>query len=200
MQVITSQACVLCPEIGLLHFKVPSPLKVPEVHFLVLVQEQQVISQLLRRGEVVHMDEGVPLDKVLVVLPGWAENHWHCPHRQRVVQFLSDVVLVDRVFKSQVELAAGNRGEVILVRYVLPKGLSVSMNLNVFVQLIVVFHPHMVLVPVAHYPADQFVFAGWNEVLLTLHCYNGPIRHFNVSILTVIESQIEQILNPRQLG
>lgn len=191
---------MLCPEIGLLHFKVPPPLKVPEVHFLVLVQEQQVIGQLLGRGEVVHVDEGVSLDKVLVVLPGRAQNHWDCPHRERVVQFFSNVVLVDGVLKSQVELAAGNGGEIILVRDVLPEGLSIRVNLNVFVQLIVVFDPHVVLVPVAHNPADQLVFAGWDKVLLTLRCYDRPIRHFNVSILTVIESQIEQVLDPRQLG
>lgn len=191
---------MLCPEIGLLYFEVPPPVKVPEVHFLIFVQEQQVISQLLGRGEVVHVDEGVSLDKVLVVLPGRAENHWHCPHREWVVEFFSNVVLVDGVLKCQVELTAGNGGEVVLVRDILPKGLSICVNLNVFVQLIVVFHPHMVLVPVAHNPADQLVFAGWDEVLLALRCYDGPIRHFNVSILTVIESQIEQILDPRQLG
>lgn len=146
------------------------------------------------------MDEGVSLDKVLVVLPRWAENHWHCPHRERVVQFLSNVVLVDGVLKSQVELTAGDGGEVVLVRDVLPEGLSIRVNLNVFVQLVVVLHPHVILVPVAHNPADQLVFAGWDEVLLALRCYDGPIRHFNVSILTVIESQIEQVLDPRQLG
>lgn len=190
---------MLCPEISLLYFKVPPPLKVPEVHFLILVQEQQVICQLLGRGEVVHVDEGVSLDKVFVVLPGRAQNHWHSPHRERVVEFLSDVVLVDRVFKGQVELTAGHGGEVVLVGDVLPEGLSVRVNLNVFVQLIVIFHSHVFLVPVAHNPTDQLVFTGWDKVLIALRCYDGPIRHFDVSILTVIESQIEQVLYSRQL-
>lgn len=146
------------------------------------------------------MDEGVSLDKVLVVLPGRAKNHWHCPDRERVVQFFSNVVLVDGVLKSQVELTAGDGGEVVLVRDVFPEGLSICVNLNVFVQLIVVLHPHVVLVPVAHNPADQLVFAGWDKVLIALRCYDGPIRHFNVSILTVIQSQIEHVLDSRQLG
>ena len=146
------------------------------------------------------MDEGISLDKVLIVGPGRAENHRHCSHRERVVQFLCDVVLVDGVLKSQVELTASHGGEVVLVGDVFPEGLSVGVNLDVFVQLIVVLHPHVVLVPVAHNPADQLVFAGWDKVLLALRCYDGPIRHFNVSILTVIESQIEDVLDPGQLG
>ncbi|TNN37118.1 hypothetical protein EYF80_052714 [Liparis tanakae] len=163
-------------------------------------RQQQVLGQLLGRGEVVHVDEGVPLDEVLVVLPGRAQHHGHRAHGQRVVQLLRDVVLVDGVLERQVELAAGHGGEVVLVRDVLPEGLSVRVHLDVLVQLVVVLHPHVVLVPVAHDPADQLVFAGRDKVLLALRRHDGPVRHFDVSILTVIESQVEQVLDPGQLG
>lgn len=55
---------------------------------------------------------------------------------------------------------------------------------------LVVLHKHMVLRPVAQDPADHLVLAGWDKVF-SLRCYDGAIRNFDVSILTLAQSPIQ---------
>lgn len=63
----------------------PLPLEVFTVHLLILVQEEEVFGQGSGRAEVIHMDEGISRDELLIVPSCRAHDHRNSAQLESVI-------------------------------------------------------------------------------------------------------------------
>lgn len=144
---------MLGPEGGPVYPVSASPAQMRHEQVRAAPEHQQVLRQVARRRKVVHVDEGLWGQEVLVVLPGWAQDHWDCPGLDRVPELLRYVIGVLRVFQRQVELVLPDQ-----VHH-FPReclsGVPVHVHLEVPLELLVEDHPGVGPAPVADDPGQE---------------------------------------------